>query len=59
MQLFGFLAVIICTNLAGIYLGLQWWITIIAVAVISVIMLFALRLVNLKSLVAMLLSKEE
>ena len=59
LQLLGFLAVIICTNLAGLYLGLQWWITIIAVAVISVIMLFALRLANLKSLVAMLLSKEE
>ena len=59
LQMLGFYAIIILSNMAGHALGLQWWIVVLAVGVISVAVLFVLRLANPKELIAIFRGNDE
>ena len=55
----GFFAVVVLANFGGLSLGLPWWVVVIGAGVISIAVMFGLRLASLKELVAILRSKEE
>ena len=59
LQMLGFFAVVVLTNFGGLSLGLPWWVVVIGAGVISIAVMFGLRLASLKELVAILRSKEE
>lgn len=59
LQMLGFFAVVVLANFGGLSLGLPWWVVVIGAGVISIAVLFGLRLASLKELVAILRSKEE
>ena len=59
LQMLGFMAVVAVVNVGGRLLGLMWWATVAVAAVVSVVMLFGLRLTSLKELVAIFRTGEE